>query len=61
MYKAKLEKRHNNNMEKLLILSFFSIRIKYLIERIKNNQPKFSVIPQKADDLKKGNIKNTLE
>ena len=28
-------------------------RIKYLIERIKNNQPKFSVKPQKADDLKK--------
>ena len=38
MYKAKLEKKHNNNIEKILILSFFSIRIKYLIERIKKDK-----------------------
>ena len=61
MYKAKLENRHNKNIGRILKLSSFSILIKYLIERIKNNHPKFSVMPQKADDLKKGKIKNTLE
>ena len=60
VYKAKLENRHNKNIGKILKLSSFSILIKYLIERIKNNHPKFSVIPQKADDLKKVKLKTHL-
>ena len=57
MYNAKLE----NRQTKKIFNFFLSITKKYFIDIIRNNHPRFSVNPQKADDLKNGNIKKILE